>query len=275
MNQEMSHRTELAEPAQLRQYAAFAQELAQEAAAVAVAQMGQHPARRKGDGTLVTKTDQQLDRLISERIRHAYPNHAVLSEEQETRYSADSAFTWIVDPLDGTTNFVHGLPIWGVSIALVLGGVVIVGVIDFPLLHETFIAIKGAGAQRNQVAIQTSEITALNDEEFLMECTRTRKRYAISLPLKSRTLGSAAYHLCKVADGTALAGVETTPKVWDVAAALLLLDEAGGAVCTLNESALPFPLAAEDRDYRSLAYPLLTAANPALLSQVAAGIKQR
>jgi myo-inositol-1(or 4)-monophosphatase len=255
-------------------YLNFAAELAAECGALAVETFGQHTAQRKSDGTLVTKTDEAIDRLISTRISDAYPSHAILSEEQATVYDPAIEFTWVVDPLDGTTNFTNGLPIWGVSIALLQHGRPIVGVVDFPLLGEQYQAVLGGGAARGMERLSASALADPNDEQFLMKCTRTDRIYQLTTPLKSRIMGSAAYHICKVADGTALAGIEASPKIWDVAAAWLIVKEAGGEMIAASGATI-FPLAAERRDYLTRAITTFTAANPTILQHVTAAAKAR
>ena len=100
-----------------------------------------------------------------------------------------------------------------------------------------------------------------------MKCTRTDRLFQMRTPLKSRIMGSAAYHLCKVADGTALAGVETTPKVWDLAAAYLIVYEAGGVLVAADGEPI-FPLAAERRDYKTRSVTTLCAANSDILQHL-------
>jgi myo-inositol-1(or 4)-monophosphatase len=257
-----------------RPYLDFAAELASECGALAVETFGQHSARRKSDGTLVTKTDEAIDRLISTRVGDAFPDHAILSEEQSTLYDPADEFTWVVDPLDGTTNFANGLPIWGVSIALLHGGQPVVGVVDFPLLSEQYQAVLGGGATRGVERLASSSSTQASDEQFLMKCTRTDRMYQLATPLKSRIMGSAAYHICKIADGSALAGIETSPKVWDLAAAHLILAEAGGIIQTASGEAI-FPLAAERREYGARSFITFSAANQTLLDHLRAAAKAR
>lgn len=255
-------------------YLAFAAQLAAECGQLAAATFGLHNARRKSDGTLVTRTDEQIDRLISSRIGSAYPAHAILSEEQSTVYDPAFEYTWVVDPVDGTTNFAHGVPIWGVSIALLHGGRPVVGVLDFPLLREQFQALLGNGATRAGERISASPVTEADDEQLLMKCTRTDKVFRLRTPLKSRIMGSAAYHICKVADGTAVAGVETTPKVWDLAAACLIVAEAGGVVAAADGDPI-FPLRAERRDYKAHSITTLSAANAAMLQHLQTAMSVR
>jgi myo-inositol-1(or 4)-monophosphatase len=252
----------------------FAAGLAAECGQLAAASFGLHNARRKSDGTLVTKTDEQIDRLISVRIGNTFPGHAILSEEQATLYDPTFEFTWVVDPVDGTTNFTHGMPIWGVSIALLHSGRPVVGILDFPLLHEQFQAVLGQGATRSGEKISTSPVTEPDDEQLIMKCTRTDKLFDLRTPLKSRIMGSAAYHICKVADGTAVAGIETTPKVWDLAAAYLITSEAGGVVVAADGDPI-FPLPPARSDYKARSITTITAANASMLQHVQAAMRVR
>jgi myo-inositol-1(or 4)-monophosphatase len=250
----------------------FAIAISDEAAQVAVAQFGGVVARRKHDGSLVTRADEQIDRLLADRIRARYPDDAILSEEQATIYDPLLRRTWVIDPIDGTTNFARGLLVWGVSIALLVDGVPVAGVVRFPMMNELFVATLGGGATRNGETIHSADNEFLDDSHLFMECTRTRRRYVVNLPLKSRMMGSAAYHLCKVADGSVLGGSEATPMVWDIAAAGLILSEAGGHMRSADGRAI-FPLAAQRMDYRSQAWPILYAANEGLLRLVLAGVR--
>lgn len=263
-----------ASPLDFQAYCDFASQLAAECGKLAAAGFGRHTAERKSDGSLVTETDERVDRLISGRITAAYPDHAILSEEQSTAYDPAYAFTWVVDPIDGTTNFAQGLPIWGVSIALLYRGMPVVGVLDFPLLREQYVAVRGQGVLRAGKPLATAPNQVADDEHFLMKCTRTDRAYKLATPLKSRIMGSAAYHLCKVADGSALAGIEMAPKVWDLAAAWLILVEAGGVIAAADGDTI-FPLAAEARDYKSRSITTFAAANPALFEHLRTCATQR
>lgn len=255
-------------------YLDFAAALAVECSQYAVSQFRLHPAQRKRDGTLVTATDLAIDRLVLQRLNAAFPEHRVLSEEQTTCYDASAAFTWVVDPIDGTTNFARGLPVWGVSIALLHHGQPVVGVVDFPLLQEQFTAVAGAGAWRSGAPIQTYDGHTAGDEQLIMKCTRTDRLLQVSSPLKARICGSAAYHLCKVADGTALAGIEATPKLWDFAAAWLIIVEAGGVITTWQQEAV-FPLPPVSQEYGAAPTPVLVAANPSIMQHLLASITVR
>jgi len=252
---------------QLRALQDFAKGIAIEAGTLAAEAFRHSDARRKRDGSLVTLADEANDSLITARIKAAYPDHAVLSEEQTTVYDPADEFTWVVDPIDGTTNFARGLLIWGVSIALLHEGAPIIGVVHFPLLDETYAAMRGLGATRNGHPIHGATDTKADDQHLMMQCTRTVKRYRVRTPLKARTLGSAAYHMTKVADGTALAGIETTPKVWDLAAVALIISEAG-ALLVKADGAPVFPLPSVRRDYGAESITSVAAANRSIYDEL-------
>jgi myo-inositol-1(or 4)-monophosphatase len=262
----MSHQNE--------EFLEFATDLASAGSEIAVAGFGLARAWRKSDGSLVTRTDQQIDALLTERIAATFPAHAILSEERSTAFDASAEYTWVIDPVDGTTNYARGLPVWGVSVALLHGGTPVVGVVDFPLLGERFAAALGHGASRNRETIVTAAADQVDDQNFLMKCTRTDALFDIRTPLKVRVLGSAAYHVCKVADGSALVGIEATPKVWDLAAAYLIVAEAGGLLTRSTGESI-FPLPALSMEYAEIISPIFVAANTAMLDYLHRNVAPR
>ncbi len=249
----------------------FAQALAEEAGTLAAGYYRRTQARRKSDGTLVTEADERANRLIVERIQTAWPGHAVLSEEGTTTYDPAAEQTWVIDPLDGTTNFARGFPIWGVSIALLRAGLPVVAVVGFPLLHELYWATAGGGTFCNGEFLQTDPAAKIDNQQIFTQCTRTRRRLRIQSPLKARMLGSAAYHLLAVASGVSLAAVESTPKVWDLAGAVLVAQEAGAVVEGLDGCAV-FPLPPAALDYAAISRPVLAAANQRVLDEFRASV---
>ncbi|MBX3052163.1 MAG: hypothetical protein KF753_11845 [Caldilineaceae bacterium] len=241
-------------------YVDFARDLAGRAGRAAAGYFRRSHARRKSDGTLVTEADEKANDLIVQAIQATWPRHAVLSEEGSTRYDPAAEYTWVIDPLDGTTNFARGLPIWGVSIALLRAGAPVAAVVDFPLLGEVYAAWLGGGAFCNDEPLLTDQTATIDNQHLFTQCTRTRRRLRIRSPLKARMLGSAAYHLLALARGVSLVAVESTPKVWDLAGAVLVAQEAGAHVTGLDGSAL-FPLPAQAQDYAAISRPTLAAAN--------------
>jgi myo-inositol-1(or 4)-monophosphatase len=254
---------------ELHAYLVTAQRIADRVDGMLMAEYGTGMAAQKSDGSLVTQADRDVDAYITRELQIAHPHHLILSEECNTVYASNQEFAWVIDPLDGTTNFARSIPIWGVSIALLYRGEPIVGVLSFCLLRERYVAIRDGGAQRNGVSIHTATHLALDNQHLLMLCTRTLRRYTVTSPLKHRILGSAAYHIASVANGSALAGIEATPKLWDIAAALLILTETGGCYSTLNGQDSIFPLnVAESTDFARISFPLLTAANSQILREM-------
>lgn len=243
---------------------AFATRLAREAGARLQEQQrsGDWEARLKSDRTVVTSADLMADRLILSAIQASYPQDLVLTEEREpvlpSGWQNFAGGLWIVDPLDGTTNFSLGLPIWGVLIARLVGGVPETAVAYFPMLDEMYTAYRGAGAWLNDRLLIVPGEDARRPLSFFACCSRTHRGYQVNVPYKTRILGSAGYTLCAVARGMAILGFETVTRLWDLAAPWLVLSEAGGTAFAV-EGAQPFPLTAEVNAGQS--FTVMAAAN--------------
>lgn len=222
------------------------------------------PAMLKPDRSFVTQVDLEVDRFIAQSINQHSPDEILLSEELQTGLASLEPAVWIVDPLDGTTNYSLGLHVWGVSIARLLEGQPVLGVLYFPLIDELFVAERGEGAYWNNKPIR---VRLPDDEQpwpFFACCSRTHRRYNVTIPYKPRIYGSAAYSFCLLARGAASVAFEATPKVWDLAAAWLLVQEAGGVISSWkNED--PFPVISR-LDYARISYPTLAAASADLFS---------
>ncbi|MFA9444558.1 inositol monophosphatase [Egicoccus sp. AB-alg6-2] len=192
----------------------------------------------KSDGTPVTALDHEVDARLQAAIAAALPDHGVLSEEQDT-VVPDTEWCWILDPIDGTSNFTAGLPYWCVSVALAYRGEVVFATIDAPALGHRYEAALGEGARRNGIPIRVRELVAWDDTTMahvpvmLTTGTARRARQA-GVALNPRVMGSTALDLAIVAEGVAAASVAVIPHVWDIAAGTLLVREAGGSVVTLD-----------------------------------------
>lgn len=192
----------------------------------------------KGEADLVTEADRASEALISARIRSLWPDHDIIGEEG-TRTESGSDWRWYVDPLDGTTNFAHGFPVFCVSMALEYRGERVAGVIYDPTRDELFAASKKGGAFLNGHKIQVSS-TPLLRESLLATGFPSRKRHRNpnihfyhQLTLRShgvRRAGSAALDLAYVACSRFDAFWEFNLNPWDTAAGVLLVEEAGGRV---------------------------------------------
>lgn len=203
-------------------------------------------ARRQVDykgspSNLVTEMDRQAEALIVERLRRRFPDHAILAEEGGT-HAGSVTHRWIVDPLDGTTNYAHGMPFFAVSIALEIEGQVALGVVYDPNRAECFTARRGQGAFLNGSPLRVSETPTL-DESLLStgypyEIRKVRdnnlaEHAALMVRCRSiREMGSAAINLALVAAGRLDAFWELKLGPWDVAAGCLMVEEAGGRVTT-------------------------------------------
>lgn len=196
--------------------------------------------KHKGDIDLVTEADLASERLIIERIKNYYPRHNILAEESGASVAEGaSEWKWIVDPLDGTTNYAHTYPCFCVSIGLEHKGEIALGVIYDPMRDETFAAERGEGATLNGRRIRVSEVDDLNEA---MLCTgfpydvRDHGDFArhfsnfIKHAQAVRRDGSAALDLASVACGRFDGFWEEGLRPWDVAAGVLLVEEAGGRV---------------------------------------------
>jgi myo-inositol-1(or 4)-monophosphatase len=213
----------------------------------------------KADRSFVTQADVAVDHLITAAIQEHFPGEAILSEELHNTLSEITPAMWIIDPLDGTTNFSLGLHVWGVLITRLQAGQPETTVQYFPLLNELYTAQRGQGAWLNGNLIHTRPPDPEQPYGFFSCCSRTHRRYDISIPYKPRLLGSAAYSFCMLARGAALISMEVAPKIWDIAGAWLLVQEAGGIIEPLTGDA-PFPLKA-GAEHSRINYPTLGAAN--------------
>jgi len=222
----------------------------------------------KGDRSVVTLADVASDRLIAAAIHERFPDDLILSEELSPSYPLkprDGAAVWIVDPLDGTTNFSLGFHFWGVLLARVVDGWPQTSAMYFPLIDEMYVAQRGHGAWFNTRPLQIQAPSALRPLSFFACCSRTHKRYQVSIPYKERIVGSTAYTLCTVARSIAVIGFEATPKIWDLAAPWLLVREAGGTLET-RDGSQPFPLQ-PGVDYTHQSYPILAGATQELVER--------
>jgi len=198
----------------------------------------------KGDGTVdvVTEADRASEKLIVESLRRAFPNHGIVGEEGSRSQSAGE-YLWYVDPLDGTTNFAHGFPVFCVSLGLVRNNEVIAGVVFDPTRNELFAAERGSGATLNGAGIHVSRIATLG-ESLLGTGFPSKKRHLNpnihfyhQLTLKSHGLrrpGAAALDLSCVASGRYDGYWEFNLNPWDTSAGVLLVEEAGGKVTYMD-----------------------------------------
>jgi myo-inositol-1(or 4)-monophosphatase len=206
-----------------------------------LAMRGQFEARAKGPADLVTDADLASQQAICRVISERFPSHAFIGEEQTDNVLVTDSdqMTWIVDPLDGTTNYVHGYPHYAVSVALARGNQILVGVIYDPVNDQCFAAASGQGAWCNRAPMKTSSVTLIEDALVAVSLpARVRNDSPDLLDFVAATQvcqavrrsGSAALNLAYVAKGALDAFWATQIYPWDVAAGVLLVREAGGVV---------------------------------------------
>jgi myo-inositol-1(or 4)-monophosphatase len=240
----------------------FSAAIAREAGAILRDGWGRvHHPERKGRIDLVTDYDRRSEALLLARVRERYPDHAILAEESGASGAAEG-HRWLIDPLDGTTNFAHNYPFFGVSIGVEHRGELVAGVVHDPVRGETFAAARGAGATLDGRPIHVSDIAAVEDALLVTgfhysirerpEPTLTLFREFLMRAQGVRRDGSAALNLCYLACGRFDGFWEARLSPWDMAAGVLIVREAGGVVTDF--SAAPFRL-----DGRQI-----LAANPAL-----------
>ena len=192
----------------------------------------------KGATDMVTEVDLASEEKIIAIISEAFPSHRIVAEEGGGGRK-ETGYTWWIDPLDGTTNFIHGYPCYSVSIALEYRREIILGVIYDPIREELFSACRGEGATLNGRSLSVSTNTSLEDSLLAtgFPYNRSRRRYALSVAARLlekihglRRGGSAALDLAYVAAGRLDGYWEFGLKPWDTAAGILLVEEAGGKV---------------------------------------------
>ncbi|HJV26401.1 MAG TPA: inositol monophosphatase family protein [Aromatoleum sp.] len=204
-------------------------------------QLDQLAVQTKSSNDFVTEIDQAAEAAIIEVLREAYPDHGILAEE--SGQSGDSEYQWIIDPLDGTTNFIHGFPQYAISIALAKNNVIEQAVIFDPTRNELFTATKGRGAFLNDRRIRVSKRTRLNESLIgtgfpFREFDNVDMYLAMFKDLTQKTAGirrpgAASLDLAYVACGRVDGFWELGLQPWDMAAGVLLVQEAGGLVSDL------------------------------------------
>jgi len=199
--------------------------------------------RKKAAQEIVTEADTESENEIIAVIRRSFPEHEILSEECGL-ITGSSEYKWIIDPLDGTVNFAHQVPIFCISIALASQGEMLVGIVLNPLSGELFSAVKGQGAQLNGLPIHVSSLSTLTDSllvtgfaynvKEIFDPVITRYGNCLKASQGMRRLGSAALDLCYVACGRFEGFWEQNLKPWDTAAGALIVAESGGQVTTFS-----------------------------------------
>ncbi|MCU0916089.1 MAG: inositol monophosphatase [Planctomycetes bacterium] len=239
-----------------------------EAAIVAARLAGQHAMERmsfvkaikKSEGELVTQADGECQRIIIQRIRETYPDHGFIAEEGDRGKMfkraplGEPAIWWAVDPIDGTNNFAHGIPVFTVSVAALYEGEPVVGVIFQPATESMFTAVRGQEAQ-----LDGRRILACEESIGPLTSVGLDSHFGDTLPAwvgeiirrsRFRNFGTTALHLAYLAQGGLVAAVMCTPKLWDIAAGTVIAETAGAVVTDWN-GARVFPIDLDAYDGRA------------------------
>ncbi len=186
---------------------------------------------KKGPADFVTNSDLKVEKILIEELKKARPNYSIISEENGVEKNKDKKNTWIIDPIDGTINFLHGIPHFAISIALKHENEIISGLIFDPIKNEMFFADKENGAYFNNHRIRVSKKNDLNDCLFV-----TGGRITKEPDLSYRKSGCAALDMAYVAAGRYDGYFQHNLNIWDIAAGIILIKEAGGILNEINLS---------------------------------------
>ena len=228
---------------------------------------GQIASDVKPDGTLITECDRWSDAEIVNGLSLIAPGEGVLSEEGSQRVPSSRSY-WVVDPLDGTTNFAAGIPCWAISIARFVDGRPSEVFLDVPALNQRFVALRGRGATRNNETLSPETRSSVTSGCISL-CSRSirvlQRKPDQPFPGKIRLFGVASLDLVSVALGQTVAALEATPKLWDLAAAWLVLDELGCPIRWLESDPAQLP---SGQDVSQLGFPMLVASSWSQLARV-------
>ena len=187
---------------------------------------------KKGPQDFVTNADIKAEKAIIEELKKARPNYSIISEENGVEKNKDESNFWIIDPIDGTTNFLHGVPHFAISIALQSNNEIVCGLIFDPIKDELFYAEKNNGAYFNNQRIRVSKKREIND------CLFAVGKGKYNPDLICRRSGSAALDLAYVASGRFDGYFQNNLNLWDIAAGIIIVKEAGGIINEIDLSSL-------------------------------------
>ena len=186
---------------------------------------------KKGPSDFVTNSDLKTEKIIIEELKKAKPNYSIISEENGIEINKDIKNTWIIDPIDGTVNFLHGVPHFAISIALKSNNDIISGLIFDPIKNEMFYAEKDNGAFFNNRRIRVSKKSELNNCLFV-----TGEKVINNIDLTYRKSGCASLDMAYVASGRYDGYFQNNLNLWDIAAGIILVKEAGGIINQIDLS---------------------------------------
>ncbi|MGC9328331.1 MAG: inositol monophosphatase family protein [Candidatus Hinthialibacter sp.] len=191
-------------------------------------------AERKADHSFVTKADREVETFLKEEIHRLFPDHGVLGEEFGQHQLEDAESVWAIDPIDGTAPFVYELPVWGVSVGLLHKRQGVLGFVYLPVMDEMYWAVAGGPAFVNEREIQVCEPLEMVRGTCIVAPSITFRGLDAQYQGRALSFGSAAAHICYVARGKIHGGVLMKVRLWDIAAAAVVLEVAGGELLYLS-----------------------------------------
>ncbi|MGQ9787629.1 MAG: inositol monophosphatase family protein [Anaerolineae bacterium] len=236
---------------------AWLEQLVRQAGRIALRHFRRTTIRRKEDNTIVTDADGEIEHFLRDALASAYPHDTFLGEEMSAQTGA-SGRAWAIDPIDGTAAYASGLPVWAVSVGVLVNGEPVAGAVYLPLVDEYY-SSDGRIARLNGAPIHVDDSGQICDETLLCVTSEAHRHYRIEFGGKTRAFGSSAAHICYVARGAAVAAVLGHQALWDIAGALPILRAAGGDLVCLPGGESPSGIAAWVNGRKS-PYPLLAGA---------------
>ena len=232
----------------LEEYLEFAKDVAKYAGEVMLKYFKKNNgASYKGDKTIVTLADTEINSYLIKQVKEKYPSHCVDGEEEQF---GKSDYVWVCDPVDGTAMYARHIPVAVFSLALVIEGQPIVGVVFDPFTNSLYTAIKGKGAYKNDIKLQVSQRDSIQDTViefgFPYNASKTENILKNVLKIKQagaadvKRIGPACLDICRVASGECDAYFEYDLKPWDIMAAMLILQEAGGTLYKMDGTKYEF-----------------------------------
>ncbi len=205
--------------------------LAQQAGELACRHADKLQIEGKADGSLVTDADQEVERFIRASITERWPNDAIVGEEMASSADTGTDNVWYVDPIDGTHNFIGGLPLWAVCIGRCIKGVPTVGVIHAPVLGLMWAAFEGQGARLNGALVSIPDCEQIVRSDMIAFTTEAAGDLHLDLPHGQRNLGTAALHCGYLSTGAFKACLFSNWLMWDVVPGFAIATEAGAIAC--------------------------------------------
>jgi myo-inositol-1(or 4)-monophosphatase len=243
--------------------------IARRAGAGALAQRKSVTAERKSDQSFVTQADRAVEGLVRDELEAAFPGETILGEEMGRRGMVDAERVWLVDPIDGTTNYVHGIPFWCTAIGLLERGEAVLGAIYHPLLGVLYHGAAGVGAWQNDEPLRVWDERGpfTRTDPIAVSIGLLRRGLRFPAAVRTRNLGSAQLHFALVAAGACRAGLWTGDYAWDLVAGIAIVRAAGGVVRTFGGEEPDLRLLL---DGRAQPWGLLACGAPSLEAMLAA-----